>query len=411
MFSLILAAQLALSEMAEASALLHRGLTLYEAGNYREAEPVFRALKEAQVPFPEIAETGLHVHGLVLAEVDRVPEARMNFERLVLTSLDEGRQQRALEAYLEYGGKISDLLPGKSLEEAGRQWLKESLAEPPPREWIDRMGGDLLATVRLLGAEATRDVLELASAPLQLVEATVPRGALRGVVVLRSTRQSLVLEARVLRGQWIFTKVSRTPVPLDETHDLEAEQRRIALHGATRNLSVLRMLGARFSLYTLEHDQHAPATLEALAGGYENMSLWEHPDTHRFEAWLYRHGESMELNPDVVLMAAPRPVCGAREILRVNGRVELMEEEAFIGLAREQGWDLPDTIRSADVKPEDAAAIQVLIQQLAQGSRAERKAAKIALKAYGTTAAPYLRPLLESEDPELRFTAEELYQP
>jgi hypothetical protein len=204
-------------------------------------------------------------------------------------------------------------------------------------------------------------------------------------------------------GKWTFSSV-------EAADNRRAQRRAGGSSGGNRNMSNLAQLGKALVMYSMDNAEAFPAQLEDLKayGGDPSLYLCTDPATGKKEKFLYRAGLKQSGNSSLMIAASPFAGERGREVLCVDGSVQVLTEEDFVKKAAEQKWALPSLIKKEDVAKDVAAEVAGLIKNLGDKDPKARAAARKRLKEIGSPATPFLEEQKHNADPEIQATVREL---
>ncbi len=141
--------------------------------------------------------------------------------------------------------------------------------------------------------------------------------------------------------------------------------------------------------------------------------LWTHPlSGDETMAFIYRPGLRDDDGDATtkMIMAAPDAYDGKRNVLFVDGHVELVDETDFKKNARAQGWVVKFPQREFKGSKKAETKAEALIKDLGADDFKTRRAAKRALKELGEPIVPILQRHLNHDDPEVKEALKNLIE-
>jgi hypothetical protein len=204
-------------------------------------------------------------------------------------------------------------------------------------------------------------------------------------------------------GKWTFSS-------LENADSQRAKRRGERSSGGNRNMSNLSQLGKALKMYSMDYNEAFPAGWDDLKNyaTVASVYLCTDPATGKKEKFLYRAGLKESDASDTMIAASPFTTEAGREVLLIDGSVQVLTEEDFAKKATEQKWAIPSLIKKEDVAKDIAAEVSGLIKKLGDKDSKARAAARKRLKEIGSPAIPFLREQEDNADPEIQSTVREL---
>ncbi len=160
---------------------------------------------------------------------------------------------------------------------------------------------------------------------------------------------------------------------------------------------------AHLSLFYCPLDEGRPSVRRYLQGKEAVQWLADHPASY---AYVRKNATAPggDLSSRVVVFEKMPRHRGRRHVLFADGHIDLVEEEKFQRLAKEQGL-LAAPRAPVELTPAVEARIVSSVKDLGDADFQKREAATVCLEKTGPVAREHLRRAAESEDPEIRSRA------
>ena len=199
-------------------------------------------------------------------------------------------------------------------------------------------------------------------------------------------------------GQWRVASVQR----FDFGHDSASTWARLV------------QLGLLLPAYAQDHQDRYPATLDELVrSGIARRAdiLCASTDMDKEQLFHYCPGLTPNDGDKIVAAAPTLTKSGKRWVLYGDGRVVELADAAFLAQAASQHWQTVAAYKKGELTTEQRTRIEALVRQLGDDHYTVREAAFQRLRELGDVAIPFVQPLANSTDPELRSRAQALLQP
>ncbi len=428
-FMLLETTKLTLAILLLLTSAFENGLKSFQAEKYPQAITEFTRVIEQKAPHTEILEFSLYYRAVSYAALKDTEKAVADVRRLLTVGKNNDLRDKALSLFDKLGGDRKKLLPEETPKETMNGVL-ETLTNKDEKKFKTFISGHLLWLYQVTStiqqaenAQRKRNRTFMDELAGELRDAAYisykidPKSMTASLTVsINRGRVTLEFGLTPVDGRWTFNTVK----------DFRFQQRNIHHHAAIEhramaevqvqiagkeNRSNLDAIHTALELWAADNESKTmPSKLELITPKYltnKNALLWNHPKNQKKENFLY-HANVKLTEEKRFLLAAPKPIQGKRLVMYVDGSVKELDNADFLKEASKQKWKIPGTLKKEDVAKATRTQIKTLIKQLGDQNFKVRTSASEKLRKIGAPAHPFLKELLQSDDPQIRLTAEEL---
>ncbi|MFC1497655.1 tol-pal system YbgF family protein [Verrucomicrobiota bacterium] len=378
------------------------GMECFKDRKYDEAIVKFTKVIKAETDIQDVRELSLFYRAQSYAGAKKKDEALKDLSVLIKDSDNDTLKKEAVKLYVEYGGKLKELLPKDGPKEITNKILLAAQTgdEKKVKAYLSGPLLNLLNTVDIVfkveeGESLLAEIGPELGGGVSFISETIDSTNRTATVTARIENSVFTLGLKLSNGKWVFDSV------LGYVNERRHHRRNNNVGSEMQDINKLRQLDAAIEQYTMAN-RRVPAKLSD-AGDYvkdfANASI-SSVDGKPFVFVMPKNSEQ----PWVFTATAKD---GKRQGL-VNGTVRTIAEAEFKALAKAHGIKIPGEWKKVKITDKETKKIQALINQLGAKAFKDRREAYEALKAMGGKAGGLLEKAVKNPDPEIAAQAKKL---
>lgn len=394
-----------LATLLSLSGWLHDGLEAFQAKKYPQAIEKLSQVCEKKIPENKFIDIALFYRAQAYKENGNTEKGLADLLVILKDYRDSPLTEKSRKRYLAWGGKLETLGPEKSPKQVWEQFMLA--AAKGDMDDVLKVSTGMWKELVMKETKGRPDRLKREFMPDKLVagKETIGKDRNAGTATLIVTAMNQPMTINFVldknENRWLIK-------------GYEKPNFRHMHNNSISNINNLKQIGLALRMFSNVHNELFPKNITELKteGFLENETiyLWTNAEDSKKIPFIYCPGFTEASSVESIIVAAPQPIDGKREVLFIDGHVETISEEKFLKVAKKQKWQAQGVFKIEDIPKATQEKVKNLIKKLANPKYEIRKQAKADLIEIGEDAFPILEQYRKDKDPEIKMTVKSILE-